>query len=89
KLFLFNNPGFIETWQKSLLVAVLPMKNTFKQVFQVILRVYPFNLQPFYQREGECRVFLPHPHCQTFIQFLSSSFTGFILLLTEVVRDFC
>ena len=49
--------GFIKTWQKSLLVAVLTMKNTFKQVLQVILRIYVIKLAAFYQRENECRVF--------------------------------
>lgn len=59
------------------------MKNIFKQVLQVILRVYVIKLTAFYQREDECRVF-----CCTltlmFIQFLSSSFIGFILCLQRL-----
>lgn len=33
------------------------MKNTFKQVLQVILRIYIVQLTAFYQGEDECRVF--------------------------------
>ena len=73
--------------QKSLLVAVLTMKNTFKQVFQVILRIYIVQLTAFYQGEDECRVF-----CGCLTSYihtvLEQQLYRFHPLLTEVVRDF-
>ena len=47
---------FIKAW-KSLLVAILTIKNAFKQVFQVILRIDVIKLTAFYQRENEYLVF--------------------------------
>ena len=67
---------FIKTWQKSLFVAVFTMKNTFKQVFQVILRIYVVQLSI---REKMNTEFSAAPSLSIFIQFLSSNFTSFIL----------
>ena len=73
--------------QKSLLIADLTMKNTFKQVLQVILRGYVIKLAAFYQREAECRVF-----CRILTAYihtvLEQQLYRFHPLLTEIVRDF-
>lgn len=78
---------FIKTWQKGLLVAVLTMKNTFKQVLQVILRIYVIKLAAFYQRKDECRV-----SCCILTAYvhtvLEQQLYRFHPLLTEVVRYF-
>ncbi|MFR8554563.1 MAG: hypothetical protein ACLVEU_14725 [Bacteroides cellulosilyticus] len=54
------------------------MKNTFKQVLQVILRIYIVQLTAFYQEKMNAGVSAA-ASLPIFIQFLSSSFTGFIL----------
>lgn len=64
------------------------MKNTFKQVLHVILRVYAVQLIAFYQREDECRV-----SCGCLTAYvhtvLEQQLYRFYPLLTKVVRDFC
>ncbi len=63
------------------------MKNTFKQVLQVILRGYIIKLAAFYQRKDECRV-----SCCILTAYvhtvLEQQLYRFHPLLTEVVRYF-
>ena len=47
---------FIKTWKNRLFVAVLTIKNIFKQMLQVILWIYIIQLTAFYQREDEYSV---------------------------------
>ena len=62
---------------QSFLVAVLTMKNTFKRILQVILRM-SLSLQ-LSIRENMNAEFSVVSSLPMFIQFLSSNFTGFIL----------
>ena len=79
--------GFIKTWQKSLLVMVSTIKNTFKQVLQVILRIYVIKLAAFYQREDKCRVSCCILTADVHT-VLEQQLYRFHPLLTEVVRYF-
>ena len=86
KYFCFNIPVY-KNMAEGLFVAVLTMKNTFKQVLQVILRVYVVQLTAFYQREDECRVFCCILTADVHT-VLEQQLYRFHPLLTEVVRDF-
>ena len=63
------------------------MKNTFKQVLQVILRIYVIKFTAFYQREDECRVSCCILTADVHT-VLEQQLYRFHPLLTEVVRYF-
>jgi len=63
------------------------MKNTFKQVLQVILRIYVIKFAAFYQRKDECRVSCCILTADVHT-VLEQQLYRFHPLLTEVVRYF-